>query len=151
MGHPRATLQHSAPPRLARRSREKPLRRRRNRHCQVFKIDAIPEEERLDVNTLAAQISQSGRRVQVLEDADRIVDAIVPDLRSGDVVAILSNGGFGGILRKTSPPPREPSHAKRAKRSRTEAPAGQKSHEPESRALADSASALHSSVLICGL
>jgi UDP-N-acetylmuramate: L-alanyl-gamma-D-glutamyl-meso-diaminopimelate ligase len=68
--------------------------------AQVFKMDAIPEEERLDVNTLAAQISQSGRRVQVLEDADRIVDAIAPELRSGDVVAILSNGGFGGIYEK---------------------------------------------------
>ena len=68
--------------------------------AQVFKMDAIPEEERLDVNTLAAQISQSGRRVQVLEDADRIVDTIAPDLRSGDVVAILSNGGFGGIYEK---------------------------------------------------
>ena len=68
--------------------------------AQVFKMDAIPEEERLDVNTLAAQISQTGRRVQVLEDADRIVDAIAPELRSGDVVAILSNGGFGGIYEK---------------------------------------------------
>jgi len=68
--------------------------------AQVFKMDAIPEEERLDVNTLAAQISQSGRRVQVLEDADRIIDAVVPDLHSGDVVAILSNGSFGGIYEK---------------------------------------------------
>jgi UDP-N-acetylmuramate: L-alanyl-gamma-D-glutamyl-meso-diaminopimelate ligase len=68
--------------------------------AQVFKMDAIPEEERLDVNALAAQISQSGRRVQVLEDADRIVGAVAPELRSGDVVAILSNGGFGGIYEK---------------------------------------------------
>lgn len=68
--------------------------------AQVFKMDAIPEEERLDVNTLAAQISQTGRRVQVLEDADRIVDAVAPELRPGDVVAILSNGGFGGIYEK---------------------------------------------------
>jgi UDP-N-acetylmuramate: L-alanyl-gamma-D-glutamyl-meso-diaminopimelate ligase len=79
--------------------------------AQVFKIDAIPEEERLDVNTLAAQVSQSGRRVQVLEDADRIVDSIAPDLRSGDVVAILSNGGFGGIYEKLPRRLREPSHA----------------------------------------
>jgi UDP-N-acetylmuramate: L-alanyl-gamma-D-glutamyl-meso-diaminopimelate ligase len=68
--------------------------------AQVFKMDAIPEEERLDVNALAAQISQTGRRVRVLEDADRIVDVVAPELRSGDVVAILSNGGFGGIYEK---------------------------------------------------
>ncbi len=33
-------------------------------------------------------------------DADAIVAAVVPELRSGDVVAILSNGGFGGIHQK---------------------------------------------------
>ena len=74
-------------------------------------MDTIPEEERLDVNTLAAQISQSGRRVQVLEDADRIVAAIAPDLRSGDVVAILSNGGFGGIYEKLPRRLRDSTHA----------------------------------------
>ena len=35
-----------------------------------------------------------------LPDADAIVSAIVPELRAGDVVAILSNGGFGGIYEK---------------------------------------------------
>ena len=78
--------------------------------AQVFKMDAIPAEERLDVNTLAAQISQTGRRVQVLEDADRIVDALAPELRSGDVVAILSNGGFGGIYEKLPRRLRETGH-----------------------------------------
>ena len=33
-------------------------------------------------------------------DADSIVQAIVPQLQSGDVVAILSNGGFDGIYEK---------------------------------------------------
>jgi UDP-N-acetylmuramate: L-alanyl-gamma-D-glutamyl-meso-diaminopimelate ligase len=36
----------------------------------------------------------------VLADADAIVDAIAPEFRAGDVVAILSNGGFGGIYEK---------------------------------------------------
>jgi UDP-N-acetylmuramate: L-alanyl-gamma-D-glutamyl-meso-diaminopimelate ligase len=31
---------------------------------------------------------------------DEIVAAITPELRPGDVVAILSNGGFGGIYEK---------------------------------------------------
>ena len=30
-------------------------------------------------------------------DADQIVTHVVPELRPGDVVAIMSNGGFGGI------------------------------------------------------
>jgi UDP-N-acetylmuramate: L-alanyl-gamma-D-glutamyl-meso-diaminopimelate ligase len=29
-----------------------------------------------------------------------IVQTIAPELRSGDIVAILSNGGFGGIYEK---------------------------------------------------
>jgi len=28
------------------------------------------------------------------------VDAVAPQLRSGDIVAILSNGGFGNIYQK---------------------------------------------------
>jgi len=35
-----------------------------------------------------------------LADADAIVQTIASELRSGDVVAILSNGGFGGIYEK---------------------------------------------------
>jgi UDP-N-acetylmuramate: L-alanyl-gamma-D-glutamyl-meso-diaminopimelate ligase len=32
-----------------------------------------------------------------LPDAAEIVTHLVPELREGDVVAIMSNGGFGGI------------------------------------------------------
>ena len=35
-----------------------------------------------------------------MNDADAIVETIAPELRSGDVIAILSNGGFGGIYEK---------------------------------------------------
>jgi UDP-N-acetylmuramate: L-alanyl-gamma-D-glutamyl-meso-diaminopimelate ligase len=31
---------------------------------------------------------------------DGIVQLVAPEMRSGDVVAILSNGGFGGIYEK---------------------------------------------------
>jgi UDP-N-acetylmuramate: L-alanyl-gamma-D-glutamyl-meso-diaminopimelate ligase len=31
---------------------------------------------------------------------DGIVRIVAPEMRSGDVVAILSNGGFGGIYEK---------------------------------------------------
>jgi UDP-N-acetylmuramate: L-alanyl-gamma-D-glutamyl-meso-diaminopimelate ligase len=66
----------------------------------VFKSEAIPESERLDLNSVAAQIQRRGRRARVIADADAIVAAIAPELRTGDVVAILSNGGFGDIYRK---------------------------------------------------
>jgi UDP-N-acetylmuramate: L-alanyl-gamma-D-glutamyl-meso-diaminopimelate ligase len=68
--------------------------------ANVFRSDAVPENERLELPVLAAEIKQNGRPVRLLADADAIVQTIAPELRSGDVVAILSNGGFGGIYEK---------------------------------------------------
>ncbi len=66
----------------------------------VFRSDAIPAAERLDLNLVANEIQKHGKAARVLADADTIVGTIAPELRSGDVVAILSNGGFGGIYEK---------------------------------------------------
>lgn len=66
----------------------------------VFKSDAIPVAERLDLNRVTDEIQKRGKPARVLADADAIVNAIASELRSGDVVAILSNGGFGGIYEK---------------------------------------------------
>ena len=68
--------------------------------ANVFKSEAIPEAERLNLNRVVEQIQKQGRRGRILADADAIVSVIAPELRSGDVVAILSNGGFGGIYEK---------------------------------------------------
>jgi UDP-N-acetylmuramate: L-alanyl-gamma-D-glutamyl-meso-diaminopimelate ligase len=66
----------------------------------VFRSEAVPENERLELPALAAEVEQQGRRARLLQDADAIVREIAPEMRSGDVVAILSNGGFGGIYEK---------------------------------------------------
>jgi UDP-N-acetylmuramate: L-alanyl-gamma-D-glutamyl-meso-diaminopimelate ligase len=66
----------------------------------VFRSEAVPENERLELPALAAEIAQNGRRARLFNDADAIVQTIAPELRNGDVVAILSNGGFGGIYEK---------------------------------------------------
>ncbi|HTT24564.1 MAG TPA: UDP-N-acetylmuramate:L-alanyl-gamma-D-glutamyl-meso-diaminopimelate ligase [Candidatus Sulfotelmatobacter sp.] len=68
--------------------------------AHVFRSEAVPENERLELSSLAAEIRQNGRPVRLLADADAIVQTIAPELRRGDVVAILSNGGFGGIYEK---------------------------------------------------
>jgi UDP-N-acetylmuramate: L-alanyl-gamma-D-glutamyl-meso-diaminopimelate ligase len=68
--------------------------------ANVFKSEAIPEAERLDLNRVLEEIQKQGKRARMFADADAIVDAIAPELRPGDVVAILSNGGFGGIYEK---------------------------------------------------
>ena len=68
--------------------------------ANVFRSEAIPENERLELPALAAEIQQHGRSARLLADADAIIQTVAPELRSGDVVAILSNGGFGGIYEK---------------------------------------------------
>jgi UDP-N-acetylmuramate: L-alanyl-gamma-D-glutamyl-meso-diaminopimelate ligase len=68
--------------------------------ANVFKSESIPEHERLDVNVVAAELVQIGHHARVLQDVDAIVTTCAPEMRSGDVVAILSNGGFGGIYEK---------------------------------------------------
>ena len=66
----------------------------------IFKSEAIPEAERLDLNRVIAEIKNQGKPARILPDADAIVNAIAHELRPTDVVAILSNGGFGRIYEK---------------------------------------------------
>jgi|HubBroStandDraft_4_1064222.scaffolds.fasta_scaffold00732_12 UDP-N-acetylmuramate: L-alanyl-gamma-D-glutamyl-meso-diaminopimelate ligase len=66
----------------------------------VFKSDAIPEGERLDPQNVIAKLKAGGRPARLLPSADAIVEEIAAELREGDVVAILSNGGFGSIYEK---------------------------------------------------
>jgi UDP-N-acetylmuramate: L-alanyl-gamma-D-glutamyl-meso-diaminopimelate ligase len=68
--------------------------------ASIFKSEAIPEGERLDLNRVVNEIEKRGKQARVFADADAIVSAIAPELRERDVVAILSNGGFGGIYEK---------------------------------------------------
>jgi UDP-N-acetylmuramate: L-alanyl-gamma-D-glutamyl-meso-diaminopimelate ligase len=51
----------------------------------------------LDVNELVEDIKRQGKTAFCLPDADSIVEHLTPEMREGDVVAIMSNGGFGGI------------------------------------------------------
>lgn len=64
------------------------------------KTDAIAESERLDVTAVVDQLSQRGKPARQIADVDAIVATAVSELERGDVVAILSNGGFGGIYEK---------------------------------------------------
>jgi len=62
--------------------------------------DVLKPEERLDVAVLTGQLEQTGKHARQLANADDIVATIAPEVKAGDVVAILSNGGFGGIYEK---------------------------------------------------
>ena len=73
-------------------------------------MDSIPENERMNVNELVADIRRTGKEAFVWGQqetggsselvADCIAAHVVANTMSGDVVAILSNGGFGGLHKK---------------------------------------------------
>ena len=60
----------------------------------------VPEHSSFTVGVVGVTGTIGSRVARLLADADAIVQTISPELRSGDVVAILSNGGFGGIYEK---------------------------------------------------
>jgi UDP-N-acetylmuramate: L-alanyl-gamma-D-glutamyl-meso-diaminopimelate ligase len=62
--------------------------------------DALRPEERLNVEQVVADLRARAISARQLATVDEIVAELTPALRPGDVVAILSNGGFGGIYDK---------------------------------------------------
>jgi len=69
--------------------------------ADVFDSQKVTEKGRaLDTGRLIEAISQQGKPALTLPTADDIVAHLSPQLMSGDVVAIMSNGGFGGIHEK---------------------------------------------------
>ena len=54
----------------------------------------------LDISRLIEDISARNKPAVAITDVDEIVGSLSGELRSGDVVAIMSNGGFGGIHEK---------------------------------------------------
>jgi UDP-N-acetylmuramate: L-alanyl-gamma-D-glutamyl-meso-diaminopimelate ligase len=57
----------------------------------------VPEAERLSEAEMAAGIVAAGGRAAFVPAVPDIVLRTAADARTGDVVAVLSNGGFGGI------------------------------------------------------
>src|SRR2546428_9589088 len=54
----------------------------------------------LDIEKLIEDISSQNKPAFAVTDVDEIVKTLTDELRSGDVVAIMSNGAFGGIHEK---------------------------------------------------
>ncbi len=54
----------------------------------------------LDITKLIEDISAQNKPAFAISDVDEIVGSLTGELRSGDVVAIMSNGAFGGIHEK---------------------------------------------------
>jgi UDP-N-acetylmuramate: L-alanyl-gamma-D-glutamyl-meso-diaminopimelate ligase len=66
----------------------------------VYQLERIPEPERLHAEEVVRALNAEATPSELLPDADAIIAAIAPQLAPGDVVAILSNGGFDGIYEK---------------------------------------------------
>ena len=66
----------------------------------VYQQQRIPDTERLHPEDVIAALNANGAKAELLPDADAIVDGIAERLKPGDVVAILSNGGFDRIYEK---------------------------------------------------
>ena len=67
---------------------------------QVARLEQIAEDQRLNPEQVVGSIAKAGRPAFYEENANAIVDRIVPLLRPKDVVAVFSNGGFDNIHEK---------------------------------------------------
>ena len=66
----------------------------------VYQQQRIPEGERLHPEQVIAALNAEGTPAELCADVAAIVDSLNRQLLRGDVVAILSNGGFDGIYEK---------------------------------------------------
>jgi UDP-N-acetylmuramate: L-alanyl-gamma-D-glutamyl-meso-diaminopimelate ligase len=62
----------------------------------VFR-SSLPETERLSIPQLVSDLVQRGRAARATASLDEIIQTIVREHRPGDLVVLMSNGGFGGI------------------------------------------------------
>jgi UDP-N-acetylmuramate: L-alanyl-gamma-D-glutamyl-meso-diaminopimelate ligase len=63
-------------------------------------LHKIPENDRLDPDQLSADIARLGGKGWYLPDIDSILEKVKGNALPGDIIAVLSNGGFGGIHEK---------------------------------------------------
>jgi len=68
--------------------------------ADVYQQQRIPDAERLHPEDVVIALNAAGTPAELHPGADEIVATLAPQLETGDVVAILSNGGFDGIYEK---------------------------------------------------
>ena len=66
----------------------------------LYRPERYDEHTGLDPNELAADLARAGVPARHLEGVDALVEGLVTDASPGDVIVVMSNGGFGGIHRK---------------------------------------------------
>ena len=66
----------------------------------VAREHLLKRDERLDLDALIDTVEQKGKVAKVIPDPDEMAAEVAHGAQPGDVVAILSNGGFGGVHQK---------------------------------------------------
>lgn len=64
----------------------------------IHRAERLSLAERLDPGRVVRDITESGRRGRYLPSVDDILATLVGEIRPGDVVVVMSNGEFGGLL-----------------------------------------------------
>jgi UDP-N-acetylmuramate: L-alanyl-gamma-D-glutamyl-meso-diaminopimelate ligase len=62
----------------------------------VFR-STLPDDQRLSAQQLVSDLLDRGQRARHIPETDEIVRTLVAEHRPGDLVVLMSNGGFGGI------------------------------------------------------
>jgi UDP-N-acetylmuramate: L-alanyl-gamma-D-glutamyl-meso-diaminopimelate ligase len=72
----------------------------------------VPDEQRLSPEQLVADLKAAGKSARFVPTVPQIVETIADEARPGDLVVVMSNGGFDGIharlltvLRERAPEP----------------------------------------------
>jgi UDP-N-acetylmuramate: L-alanyl-gamma-D-glutamyl-meso-diaminopimelate ligase len=65
----------------------------------VFR-SALPEDQRLSGEQVIADLKREGVDARYLPSVDEIVRVVARESRSGDLVLVMSNGGFDNIHQK---------------------------------------------------
>ncbi len=65
--------------------------------ADVHRKERLAEAERLDPERVTTTLRSQGIPAQFHADANAIVEVLALELYAGDVVVVMSNGGFGGI------------------------------------------------------
>jgi UDP-N-acetylmuramate: L-alanyl-gamma-D-glutamyl-meso-diaminopimelate ligase len=66
----------------------------------IFHPEKIPEDFRLNPSLLAKTIVQAGKSAEYIANTDEIVEFLAKNAKKGDILLIMSNGGFDNIHEK---------------------------------------------------
>lgn len=63
------------------------------------KVEGLQKDELLDVEALAATLTTPTRRARTFAEVSDIARTVLSEVKPGDVVLVMSNGAFGGLVR----------------------------------------------------